>query len=296
MIERIIDLSSEPVFLSVNLERLAIERKDQPTIYIPLDEVGVVVSAHRAVTFTQAALADIAARGGVVVVCDAKSMPAAMLLPLERHHLQADRFEKQAAAPLPLKKGVWRQIVQAKVRAQARLLVDLHGDDHGLAHMAEKVKSGDTENIEGQAARRYWPVLFGDPAFRRQREGAGPNHLLNYGYAVLRAQAARAVCAAGLHPSLGVHHHNQYDAYCLADDVMEPFRPIVDRQVVDMVGKLGAEVPLEKETKGMLIGALTERRTIQGESRTLFDILSITASSLAKVFLGEAKSIALPDL
>jgi len=301
MIERIIDLSTDAVRLSVNMERLLIERHNSDSITmsaepvtVPLDEVAAVVASHRQVVFTQPALAGIASHGGAVVVCDGKMMPVGMMLPIEQHHLQAERFVKQAEAALPVKKQIWRQIVQAKVAAQGRTLLDFRKSDFGFFEMAKRVKSGDTDNIEAQSARRYWPLLFDDPAFKREREAPDQNRFLNYGYTVLRAMVARAICATGLHPSLGVHHHNRYDAFCLADDLMEPFRPVVDRAVVHIVYSRGKEAPMDKETKAALIGAVTGRYRLDGESRTLFDILSRTAASLAKIFTGEGKELALP--
>jgi hypothetical protein len=172
------------------------------------------------------------------IVSNEKHLPAAMLLPLSTHSTQTERFARQAAVSLPTRKRAWQQIVQAKLRAQARLLEETTGADQGLHVMAGRVRSGDPDNLEAQAARVYWPALFGKEAsgeaFRRDPEGEGINVHLNYGYAVLRAIVARALCASGLHPSLGVHHHNRYDTFCLADDLMEPFRPLVDRVVAGL--------------------------------------------------------------
>lgn len=296
MTERIIDLSADAARLRIKIERLIVSREGQEDVAVPLDEVAVLIVAHREVVYTQAVLAEIAAHGGVFIACNGRSMPVGMMLPIEQHHLQAERFQHQARAAEPTKKRIWQQIVRAKVRAQARLLRELHDDDHGLGALSGKVLSGDAKNVEAQAARRYWGALFGDPAFRRYRDGPDQNRLLNYGYAVLRAQVSRAVCAAGLHPSLGVHHHNRYDAFCLSDDLMEPFRPIVDRAVVAVVATHGEEAPMDRPVKGLLIGALTGRFVLDNESRTLFDILTRTASSLAKIFMGEVKRLALPEI
>jgi len=180
--------------------------------------------------------------------------------------------------------------------AQGRLLKDLRGKDHGLFDLAMKVRSGDPENVEAQAARRYWPVLFGK-SFRRDPFAEDHNRLLNYGYAVLRAVVARAVCASGLHPSLGIHHHNRYDAFCLADDLAEPYRPLVDSVVERIWRGRGPEAPLDKETKSAIIKTLMEIRYELGEeNRTLFDLLGHTASSLAAVFMGTRRDIILPEL
>ena len=209
--------------------------RDTQTQTIPFADIAVLVTSHPQICFTQAVLAGLAAAGGMLIVSNEKHLPAAMLLPLSTHSTQTERFARQAAVSLPTRKRAWQQIVQAKLRAQARLLEETTGGDAGLRLMAGKVRSGDPDNLEAQAARIYWQALFGKGAlgepFRRDPEGEGINVHLNYGYAVLRAIVARALCAAGLHPSLGVHHHNRYDTFCLADDLMEPFRPLVDRVV-----------------------------------------------------------------
>jgi CRISPR-associated protein Cas1 len=219
-----------------------------------------------------------------------------MVLPLDAHSTQAERFDQQAQAPEPLRKRLWQQIVKVKVYAQARLLDELYGNDQGLATLAAKVRSGDTDNIEAQASRRYWLALFDDRDFKRNRDAEDQNRQLNYGYGVLRAIVARAICGAGLHPSLGLHHHNRYDAFRLADDLMEPLRPRVDRAVVAWVKEHGKEAPLDKESKRALVSALTERLTLDNESRTLFDVSARMASSLADALAGERKDLLLPEL
>ena len=273
-----------------------ISRDEQPKVTIPLPEVAVLVVAHPQVVMTQAVLAGLAEQGGIVVVCDAKHMPAAMLMPLAGHFVQGERFALQAKASLPTRKRLWQSLVKAKIRAQARALTDLRGDDAGLAQLALRVRSGDPSNVEADAARRYWPALFADPRFRRDRHGGGPNALLNYGYAALRAIVARAICAAGLHPSLGLQHHNRYDAFRLADDVMEPFRPVVDRAALIHSVSHAPQVSLDREAKAALVGALMGRFRVAKESRTLFDIAGRTAASLVAVFAGERKTLLLPEL
>jgi CRISPR-associated protein Cas1 len=191
---------------------------------------------------------------------------------------------------------LWRQIVQAKVRAQGRLLARLRGDDQGLFSLADEVTLGDRTNIEAQASRRYWAALFPDTGFRRLVEADDENRFLNYGYAILRAIVARALCAAGLHPSFGLHHHHRNDAYCLADDVMEPFRPIVDAAVVRICDEHGADAPMDKATKAVLFEALLGRFIIEEDSRTLFDLLSHTAATLAQALAGQRKDLVLPEL
>jgi CRISP-associated protein Cas1 len=262
----------------------------------------------------------------MLIVSDEKHLPAAMLLPLSTHSTQTERFARQAAVSLPTRKRAWRQIVQAKLQAQARLLEEIIGKDGGLGLMAGKVRSGDPDNLEAQAARIYWQALFGKDnpdspgqVFHRDREGEGVNPHLNYGYAVLRAIVARALCAAGLHPSLGVHHHNRYDTFCLADDLMEPFRPLVDRVVARLplkseisnvqsqneapaavipvqAGTQAPTIQLDRNSKKAILEGLLVRYSAEGESRTLFDWVSRSASLLAGLIEDREEQLRFPLL
>ena len=296
MTDRIVDLADQPARLTVRLDQLVIERGEEKAVTVPLEELSVMVVSHPAVTFTHAVVAGIASRGGALVVCDEKHMPVGMILPLQSHHLQAERFARQAGASLPTRKRVWQQLVKAKVRAQGNLLRELHGDDRGLIALSKHVRSGDPDNIEGRASRRYWPALFPDSGFRRNRHAEDCNRHLNYGYAILRAIVARAICAAGLHPSLGLHHHNRYDTFPLASDLMEPLRPVVDRAVLLYAARVDAYAPLDKNAKTALIEALTGRVAIESEERTLFDGAARTASSLVQVYAGQRKQLVLPEI
>ncbi|MEW6358395.1 MAG: type II CRISPR-associated endonuclease Cas1 [Planctomycetota bacterium] len=295
MTDRIIDIADEPARLSVCNSLLVIRRESGVETTLPLADLAVLVASHPQITFTQAVLAGIAAAGGAFISCDRAHMPAAMLLPLTGHHIQGERFARQAQAPAPLRKQLWKQIVRAKLRAQARLLKELRGDDQGLAEMISHVRSGDSTQLEAQASRRYWPALFADPDYRRGDEEDPRNSRLNYGYAVLRAVVARALCAAGLHPSLALHHHNRYDAFRLADDLMEPLRPVVDGVVARMEGPSDPAAPLDRQAKADLLQALMGRFIVEGESRTLFDIAARTAASLAAAFAGERDDLILPE-
>lgn len=295
MINRIVDFSSAPARLRVRYAQLIVQREDLPEVSLSLADLAVVIAAHPQVTFTQAVLSGLAAAGGVFVACDGRNLPVGMLLPLAAHYAQAERFAAQARAPLPMRKRLWQHVVCAKIKAQAALLTELHGDDNGIAILASHVRSGDPSNLEARAARRYWPRLFADLNFRRHRENEDQNILLNYGYAVLRAIVARAICAAGLHPSLGIHHHNRYNAFCLADDLMEPYRPAVDRAVVEYMSTHDAIYQLEAAAKQHIIGELTGRYVVNGEQRTIFDTAARMASSLADVFLRNREELELPD-
>jgi CRISPR-associated protein Cas1 len=297
MIDRIVDISESAATLSVRYSQLVIEPEGGlEATTTPLADLAVLVISHPRVLMTQAVIAGLAENGGAVVICGDKFLPTAMMLPLQTHTTQTERFAKQAQAPLPLRKRLWQQIVQAKIRAQGRALRDLHGSDAGLLAMAERVRSGDAGNFESQASRRYWPLVFGDPKFRRGSEGPDQNNHLNYGYALLRAMVARGLCAAGLHPSLGLQHHNRYDTFCLANDLMEPFRPVVDRAVHGWIQDHDATQPLDKTSKAFLTAAVLRRYELEGESRTLFDLVNRAASSLARAFMGESKQLQIPEV
>ncbi len=296
MTDRILDISEAPATLHVRYAQLVIEPESGPEVTTPLSELAVLVISHPRVLMTQSVISGMAEAGGSVVICDGKHLPVAMMLPLQAHTTQAERFAQQALAPLPLRKRIWQQIVRAKIAAQGRLLRELHGNDAGLLAMAERVRSGDTSNLESQASRRYWPLLFHNPKFRRGGLGPDQNAHLNYGYAVLRATVARALCGAGLHPSFGVQHHNRYNPFCLADDLMEPFRPIVDRAVYQWVQDHDPEEPLDKEAKAWLLEPVLRRYVCEGESRTLFDLLARSAASVARAFLEKRCELYLPEI
>lgn len=185
-------------------------------------------------------------------------------------------------------------MVRIKILAQAAVLMEHYGINGGLEELARQVRSGDRENLEGQAAQRYWPLLFPETIFRRRFDADDQNRLLNYGYAVLRSAVGRAICAAGLHPSLGIHHHSRTNSWCLADDLMEPYRPVVDSEVVRIVGEWGPDAPLDRSNKQRLIGILHQRLEHDGESRTCLDWISRSASSLAGVYLGTRQRLVFP--
>ncbi len=295
MTDRILDISEEAAQLNVRYEQLIMKRDNREDVSVPLADIAVIVVSQPRVTFTLSVLSGIAKTGGMFIVCDEKHLPTGMMLPLQTHHLQAERFGLQVESSAPARKRLWQQIVRAKIRAQSRLLAGLHGSDSGISALVPQVRSGDPQNVEARASRRYWPALFGDE-FRRRRNGDPPNNFLNYGYAILRAVTARAICAAGLHPSIGLHHHNRYDAFVLADDLMEPLRPIVDGATAEYVKQYSNDAQLDRQGKSALILPLLGRFNVEGESRTLFDIVSRTAISLVAAFAGERKNLFLPEI
>ncbi len=291
MTDHVIEIADQPARLSLSVGRLIVDQPSGRTAAVPVGEISVLVLAHPQITITQPALAGLAEAGAAVVACDSKRLPVAMMLPMRSHSIQAERMAKQASVTLPTRKRVWKQVVQAKVRAQARTLTDLRGSDGGLAALAGRVRPGDPENIEAQAAVRYWRLVFGRPEFRRSPDAPDENRFLNYGYTVLRAMVARSVCAAGLHPSLGIHHHNRYDAYQLADDLMEPFRPVVDRAVVRLSERIGPRGEMSAAAKAAIVGALSDRYSVGNEMRVLGDLIQQAAMSLCGVFTGRRRDL-----
>ena len=225
-------------------------------------------------------------------------MPVGLLLPLVGNTTQNERFRDQLSASLPLRKQLWQQTMQQKIRNQAAVL-STHSDAETkcMQVWANDVRSGDPDNLEARAAVYYWGHLFGHiPGFIRTREGVAPNNLLNYGYAILRAVVARSLVASGLLPTLGIHHHNRYNAYCLADDIMEPYRPYVDSLVYDITEQYGVDVELSKDIKAELLSIPTLDVVIAGKRSPLMVGAAQTTASLYKCFSGELRKIAYPEL
>ncbi|TAM51840.1 MAG: type II CRISPR-associated endonuclease Cas1 [Acidobacteria bacterium] len=294
--ERVVEIAEGGTRLSVSSGALEVTRDGLQLAAIPLSDIAVVLVSHPAVTLTQAVLTGLAESGAAFVACDERRHPAAMLLPLHGHYVQGERIALQVEAPKPRLNRIWQQVVRAKIRAQARLLSDLHGSDQGLGTLVARVKSADRANVEAQAARRYWPLLFDNPDFRRERDAADQNRLLNYGYAVLRSVVARGICAAGLHPSIGIHHHNRYDAFRLADDLMEPLRPKVDREVAIIVAEHGGGVEMGGSAKARLVEAALGEVVLDGDTRSMPDAVSRMSTSLVDVLAGERRAIAIPEV
>lgn len=295
MIERFLDISEQAVYINVEDECLKLSRQRTTLAKIPLREVAALSIGHPGCTITTAALSGLAEAGGIMVITDRNCLPTGMIMPLSGHTTQTERMRVQSEVTRPLKKRLWQQIVRCKIREQTSLLEKL-GKNHGkLGAMGGKVRSGDPDNLEAQAARFYFVELFGK-GWRRDRDERDENRHLNYGYTVLRAIVARAVCASGLHPSLGLHHHNRYDPFCLADDLMEPFRPLVDEVVYSFTRQIDCFAPLTADVKQRLVGGLLETRLLlAGESRGLFDVVSRLAASLAKAYDGKGKKLTLPE-
>ncbi len=294
MINRIIEITELSARLNICNRCLTIHVPDQTPVSIPLAEVGVLAMTNPAISLTQPVLAELAAQGAMVVVTGSSHLPLAMMLPLGTPSTQAEIFIAQAQATLPMQKRAWQQVVKAKVGGQAAVLRSVGKTDDKLMAMISDIHSGDMDNVEARAARYYWQNLFDDRSFRRDREGEGPNVQLNYGYSLLRAIVARAVCASGLHPALGIHHHNRYDNYCLASDLMEPFRPLVDRTVFALV-KDRLNDRLTREDRQSLVNAFAGRIVVEGSITTFFQGVSRLTASLADVYLKKRENLVLPE-
>lgn len=291
---QIVDISHAAAGLSSHLDNLVID-VDGEKERIPFGDMAALILSSPQVVLTQPALASLSCNNIAVVICGPNHLPCGMVLPLAAHYAQTQVFEKQSRLSLPEKKRVWRSLVKAKIRGQARVLLLVRGDDFGLEKMAREVRSGDRTNVEGQAARRYWSSLF-DPGFRRDFAARGENGMLNYGYALMRGLVARALCASGLHPGLGVHHHHRFNPLPLADDFIEPFRPLIDYQVWRWLQDNDGSEDLPREAKAFLLSAFVERNETGGQYRTLFTGLNQMASSFVKVCRGEADDISIPDV
>lgn len=226
----VLEVSQHTAAVRVSDGCLAISGKEGPVGRIPVAEVSLLLLSAPHATCSVTALASLAAQGTPVVVCDPTMTPTGMLLPFRGHHEIGRRITAQASASVPMKRRIWKAFIRAKITGQAAVLTEAIGSDHGLRRVVKRVRSGDPDNAEGRAARRYWRCLLG-PSFRRRRGADLPNKMLDYSYTVLRSAVVRSLCTAGLHPSLGIHHHHRANAFALADDLIEPFRPAVDRVV-----------------------------------------------------------------
>ncbi|MBI4664874.1 MAG: type II CRISPR-associated endonuclease Cas1 [Nitrospinae bacterium] len=292
MIKRTVEISSGAAHLSLRLKQLSVKREGEDEVTVPLEDLGILVISHPNVSITNALLAECASQNITVVFCDMKHKPSGAMLPFSGHSTQAETMEAQIAASQPVKKRIWQYIIEAKIAGQAKALEACSGKGKALFEMAKQVKSGDTENMEARAAQYYWPRLFGKD-FRRDREGGPPNSILNYGYTVIRASVARALVGSGLHPSLGVHHRNRYDSFRLADDAMEPLRPIVDIKAFEL-WKANPEVEVEKETKRAMLEILGMDLRFNGEKEPFMEAMAHYAASLRRA-IAEGAPLTIPE-
>lgn len=263
----------------------------------PIEDIGVIVLDHQQITITQAVMAKLLSAGAAVITCDPTHHPTGLLLSLDGNTLQSQKFQAQIDASVPLKKQLWQQTVAAKIENQSLLLQCLREDHKTLSNYAKTVKTGDSENNEAKAAAYYWKKVFPDFLhFKRDRFGLPPNNLLNYGYAILRATTARSLIVSGLLPTLGIFHKNQYNAYCLADDIMEPYRPFVDKTVCEIIRLNGSYLEITPSMKKKLLGIPAMDVLIDGQNSPLMNALQRTTASLAKCYEGAARKILYPEL
>jgi len=270
------------------------ERTNQNTV--PIEDIGVIILDSPQVTITQGLLSSLLENNCAIVTCNFSHMPIGLFLPLSINQIQQEKFEDQINASVPLKKQLWQQTISSKIKNQASLLRSKKINAENMLKWSRNVRSGDPDNLEGRAAAYYWKNLFPkELEFTRDRYGLPPNQLLNYGYAILRAIVARALVASGLLPTLGIHHHNKYNAYCLADDIMEPYRPYVDSIVCEIVenGEDFEELTPSIKEQLLSIPAITIR--INNETSPLMVGVQRTTSSLAKCFAGQTRKILYPD-
>lgn len=286
---------SSPVNLSLRDGQLVFCLPESPSEKrtVPIEDIGFVVLEHQMISITLPLLGALSQNNVAVIFCNDRQMPCSMLLNLDSNSTQQESYRAQAQASEPLKKNLWKQTVEAKIRNQAALLHKLGLEAAVLKPLYMNVKSGDSDNREGVAAKLYWARLFGHE-FVRSREGEAPNNLLNYGYTVLRAAVARSLMGSGVFPAFGIFHRNRYNAFPLADDVMEPFRPYVDQIVYGLY--YGGERLLTKEVKASLLRVLFADTRIGKLTRPLDVGLSVTTASLARCFTGKEKKITYPQL
>ena len=287
-----------PAYLSLKDRQLVIRLPDKDqSITRPIEDIGVVIVDNKQITLTSGLIEALLGNNCALITCDSSHLPVGLMLPLCGNTTQSERFRHQLSASLPLKKQLWQQTISQKIANQAQVLKECFGVEVGnMVSWSKNVKSGDSDNLEARAAAYYWRNMFDDEdVFIRDREGEPPNNLLNYGYAILRAIVARGLVGSGLLPTLGIHHHNRYNAYCLADDIMEPYRPYVDELVVNIRKEFDDTDFLDKEIKKRLLSIPTIEVRINNHRRPLMVAVTETTASLYKCFSGELRKIAYPE-
>ena len=286
-----------PAYLKTNNEQLVFENTENgEPVSIPIEDIGVLIIDHQQITITQALIAKLLANNTAFITCDSSHHPTGLLLNLDGNTLQSLKFKAQIEATVPLKKQLWQQTVSCKINNQAMVLEGNRIPVKNLRNWAAEVKSGDSENHEAVAAAYYWKNIFQlFPDFKRERFGEPPNNLLNYGYAILRAVVARSIVASGMLPTLGIFHKNQYNAYCLADDIMEPYRPFVDKVVLNIVNLNGNFLELTPGMKKDLLHIPAMDVMINKEKSPLMVAVQKTTASLSKCFEGKQRRIEYPE-
>lgn len=286
-----------PAYIKTRNNQMIVERNDMDDRSFPIEDIGIVILDHQQITITQSVLAKLLENNSAVITCNDIHHPVGMFLNLCGNTLQSQKFTHQIAASAPLKKQLWQQTITAKIQNQANFFEQKQIPNRLLQNLAATVKSGDTDNNEAQAAAHYWKNIFPDFLnFKRQRDGDPPNNLLNYGYAILRAVVARSLVASGLLPTLGIFHRNQYNAYCLADDIMEPYRPYVDSVVWDIVRMNGKFLEVTPNMKQELLKIPALDVMIDEKKSPLMNAVQRTTASLAKCYEGTGRKLLYPVL
>lgn len=285
-----------PAHLSVQNKQLIVELKDDNRTKhtIPIMDIGMVVLEHPQITLTMSVMQFLLEEKVALISCNQNYMPAGMFIPFDANTEQTQVMLRQVEASAPLKKQLWQQTIKMKIHNQAKVLDKLGLNSQRLHHLKENILSGDTTNCEGQAAAYYWNQLYGSD-FIRSQERNTPNAQLNYGYAILRSVVARSLTASGLHPSLGIFHRNKYNAFCLADDIMEPYRPFVDWLVIQLLEDDADSVELTKDQKIALLKLPQLDITMGKVTRPLFHAVSMTTAGLNRCFKGELRKIPFPE-
>jgi CRISPR-associated protein Cas1 len=286
-------------YLSLKDNQLVVKKPNEEVRTAAIEDVGFVILDSPQITITNALLGALLENNCALLNCGKTHLPEGLLLPLAGNTLQSERFNAQIEASLPLKKQLWQQTIQQKIINQAAILRHVHGlDAKNMLAWASSVRSGDADNREAVAAAYYWKEMFPDiPDFVRDRNGIPPNNLLNYAYAILRGIVARALVVSGLLPTFGIHHHNRYNAYCLADDIMEPYRPMADKLITELLMELN-EVPndLTTDIKASILRLATTEVVIGNSRSPLMNAVSTTTASLYKCFAGECRKIVYPEV
>lgn len=292
MVGRVVEIASDGRHLALSRGFLTVSSGGMEVGRVPLDDIHVLLCNAHGLTYSNNLLLELSRRGVATVLCGPDHMPQAWVWPMDGHHVQALRMRHQLQAGEPLKKRLWQSLVRAKIRQQGAVLERMGKPAGPFDLLARQVRSGDPDNIEAQAARRYWPLLMGDE-FRRDRQAGGTNARLNYGYTVLRSGVARAVAAAGLHPSVGLHHSNRGNAMCLVDDLMEPFRPLVDFLVTRL--RTDGEESITTDTKARLAGVLALDLATARGTTPVATCLERLAASVASIFENRKGELDLPE-
>lgn len=297
MIKRTIYFGN-PAYLSIKHRQLCINIPETEEVRtIPVEDIGIVVLDNPQITITYNLIQALLENNVALITCDTTHHPSGLMLPLESNVLQSERFQAQVRASDALKNNLWQQTIIAKIKNQGAVLQELGIDHKPMMQWAKRVKSGDSDNLEARAAAYYWQNIFEqEPSFRRERFGEFPNSFFNYSYSILRALTSRALMGSGLLPTLGIFHKSRYNAYCLADDIMEPYRPYCDRLVIKAINTYPGVETLTKDIKAILLSLTVVDVVMDKKRKPLQIAMNLTTSSLSKCFSGERRLIKYPML